>query len=162
MKNRTKGGRGRTKSGPARSSRFKFKVLLVPIDFSKSADKALAYSAALARSLGAEIRLLHVIEGTKVATESFQWIDFSNEVKAVVTPMLENLARRIQKQGIPIRTEVGQGTPYLEIVNRARRQKADMIIMGTHGRTGVQRWIMGSVAERVVRIAACPVLTIHP
>ncbi len=152
--------RKRPKAPRARPIRFK--TFLIPVDFSNPGNQAVAYGVRLAKALGAEIRLLHVIEHTKVATESFQWIDFFNQVKAVVTPMMDDLAGKVEKQGIRVRTDIRQGTAYSEIVGQAKRFRADLIVMGTHGRAGMERWLMGSVAERVVRLANCPVLTIHP
>ena len=96
-----------------------------------------------------------------MATESLQWMDSYEQVRSVVAPMLENLARRVESNGIAVQTQISRGTAYLEIEREARRMKADLIVIGTHGRTGLQRWILGSVAERVVRMAPCPVLTVR-
>ncbi len=66
------------------------------------------------------------------------------------------------KKGITVKTDIVRGTAYEEVLKQAKRHKVDLIVIGTHGRKGVQRWVMGSVAERVVRMAPCPVLSIHP
>ena len=138
------------------------RTILVPVDFSKPAEQAMNYALRLARIFGSQIRLLHVIEASTVVTDSMTWVDFYSQVKAVTQPMLENLAKTIRQAGVQVKADLVRGTAYAEIVKQARRHRVDLIVIGTHGRTGLQHLMMGSVAERVVRMAPCPVLSIHP
>ncbi len=138
------------------------KTILVPVDFSRPAEQAMNYALRLARIFGSQIRLLHVIEASTVVTDSMTWVDFYSQVKAVTQPMLENLAKTIRHAGVQVKADLVRGTAYAEIVKQAKRHRVDLIVIGTHGRTGLQHLMMGSVAERVVRMAPCPVLSIHP
>jgi nucleotide-binding universal stress UspA family protein len=89
-----------------------------------------------------------------------QVVDHYVPLKTIAQPMLEILQNRISKGGVKSSTVVTKGTPYLEIIKKARKEGTDLIVMGTHGRTGAKHVLMGSVAERVVRMAPCPVLTV--
>jgi len=133
--------------------------ILVPIDFSESSSRALAYAVAVARQFKAEVTLLHVVP------------DVSEEIRLIVSmPELQqefvqegqqNLAHEIKalgQSGVSFKPLVKKGVPYHEIVELAGVMKVDLLVMGTHGRTGLKHVLMGSTAERVVRHAPCPVL----
>jgi nucleotide-binding universal stress UspA family protein len=142
--------------------------ILVPTDFSKFSEVALTYAAALAEKFGAELFLLHVVQDLAVFIP-----DAVAVVPAPVAPV-EQLAtaarnaldRLVQEQllgQLPIHPEVREGTPFYEIIRFAREANIDLIVMGTHGHTGLVHVLLGSVTERVVRKAPCPVLTVrHP
>jgi nucleotide-binding universal stress UspA family protein len=141
--------------------------ILVPVDFSPHAERAFHYATTLAHRLGAQLSLLHVVEDPFV---SGAW---SAEVYVPNVPeLLDNVIRGAEGQlatlkesaaarGLTADTTVITGRPAHAIVERAREGGFDLIVMGTHGRTGLSHVVMGSVAERVVRRAACPVLTMH-
>jgi universal stress protein A len=145
------------------------KKILVPTDFGEAADAALTYAQALARNFGASIDVLHVVEDASARM-------FAGEVYVAVPPTLqqdiENMARKQLDQRVidndpkPISMQpvvVASNAPALTIVNYAKEMNIDLIVMGTHGRGPMAHLLMGSVAERVVRMARCPVLVVrHP
>lgn len=118
--------------------------VLVATDFSPSSDRALEVAREYARGWGARLHVLHVVPLVQ---------------DPVPQPRLDELARAAG-QGLPIQTAVVSGVPAAEIVRYAARHAIDLIVVGTHGRTGVSRTLLGSVAERVVRTSPCPVLTV--
>jgi nucleotide-binding universal stress UspA family protein len=143
------------------------KRILVPVDFSKDSLRALAYAGDLAKSFGAELRLLHVVDQTYLANAPE--FSFANPKLA---KLLEEQWQAAQAQMIRIGADLGKkrqrvrilmkgGSPAQVIADTARSSAADLIVMGTHGRTGLAHMLIGSVAERVVRIASCPVLTVR-
>lgn len=116
--------------------------ILVATDFSESAEAALGVAAQYARALHARLHLLHV--------STAEDID--------VTPLLEGAAGRVVGPDVPLTLAASGGDPAEEILRYAAHQPIDLIVVGTHGRTGVSRFLLGSVAERVVHGARCPVL----
>jgi nucleotide-binding universal stress UspA family protein len=142
--------------------------ILVPTDFSKSSSNALVYGAEFARRFGAEVHLLHVVqdlalfipEAVMLAPPMMPPIEqFVSAARAA----LERAVRELNMADVNIVPEVAEGTPFEEIVRFARDKDIDLIVMGTHGHTGLAHLFLGSVAEKVVRRAPCPVLTVrHP
>ena len=137
------------------------KHILVPVDYSHSGDSAVAYAVSLAREYEAEIHLVHVYE------QPFAYVDggFASAPIPDVTPAdLEAEEARLEQVELPpdvnCRRDFIIGTPVDELVDYAKEKEIDLVVMGTHGRTGIGRLLMGSVAEGVVRRAPCPVLTI--
>jgi nucleotide-binding universal stress UspA family protein len=135
--------------------------ILVPVDFSGHAEQALEYAIGLARKLPAHLTLLHVIhlmplgivdEGVALPPSYFQ------ELEAEVQQAMETYRQRVQKAGLEGTVLVMHGMPFQSIVDTARDQHVDLIVMGTQGRTGLAHLFLGSVAEKVVRLAPCPVL----
>jgi universal stress protein A len=135
--------------------------ILVPHDFSETSDAAVKYAVALARTFGAKLHLLHVGEKvqTDIATEFPLGLDASME--DAVRERLLKIVTPLEQKELKPEFEVRSGTPYIEILNYAKDREIDLIVMGTHGRGLVGRVVMGSVAEKIVRYAACPVLTVH-
>jgi nucleotide-binding universal stress UspA family protein len=131
--------------------------ILHPTDFSKRSEYALHLACALARDYGAELILLHVVEIPAAVYGEGVMVplpDFRAEAEARLAELRPTLPT--------VRTEhrLVEGDPASEILQAALDVHSDLIVMGTHGRTGVSRLLMGSVAEQVVRRATCPVLTI--
>jgi len=138
------------------------KSILVPVDFSESARKALQYALAFARLFKAEITLLHV--APELAEESRVTFSMPELQQELLQDAAQNLAKEIERAATPevsLKPVVKKGTPYYEIVEAAREMNADLIVIGTHGRTGLKHVFMGSTAERVVRHAPCPVLVVR-
>lgn len=135
--------------------------ILVPHDFSETSDAAVKYAVALAKSFGAKLHLLHVGERARseMATEFPLGLDESVEA-AVRERLLKILTPHEQLELKPV-FELRGGTPNVEILAYAKENDIDLIVMGTHGRGFVGHVVMGSVAEKVVRYAICPVLTVH-
>jgi nucleotide-binding universal stress UspA family protein len=139
--------------------------ILVPIDFSDKSGAALTYGIALVEQFGASLHLLHVVEAL-VAGEALLWPlgpreDIEHAIESSAWDDLRSLLSPDDQ--IRLRAEVALqwGTPFVEIVRYARAHDIDLIAMGTHGRSGVNHLLMGSVAENVVRNAPCPVLTVR-
>jgi nucleotide-binding universal stress UspA family protein len=138
------------------------KRIMVPTDFTDFSKRAMEYAKMIAKKLNADLLLVHVIEPfTYSVTDTIQVVDHYAALKAIAEPLMESLEKKALKEKLKVSTAVLRGTPYLEIIKKARQSGADMIVMGTHGRTGVTHLLMGSVAERVVRMAHCPVLTVR-
>lgn len=136
--------------------------ILVPTDFTIFSDQAVDYAAMVATRFDAKILLVHVIEPlTYSVTDTIQVVDHFVALKTIAEPILDNLQKKLLKKGLQAETIILKGNPYLEIVEKASKAGVDLIIMGTHGRTGLKHLLMGSVAERVVRLAPCPVLVVR-
>ena len=137
------------------------KNILCPVDFSESGDAAVSYATSLAKEYKAELHLVHVYE------QPFAYIDggfASAPVPAVPPADLEAEEAKLDaikpEKDVKFRRQFIVGSPADELVDYAKEQNIDMVVMGTHGRTGLKRALMGSVAEQVVRKAACPVLAL--
>jgi nucleotide-binding universal stress UspA family protein len=134
--------------------------ILVPTDFSETSDAALTYAINMAQGFGAQLYLLHVPAKTGEDLEAnFPVGQFETAVRERLDSVLsrEEITRLRPEYVLRI------GRPADEIVRYADAQNVDLIIMGTHGRSGVAHMLMGSVAEHVVRMAPCPVLLVrHP
>ncbi len=140
------------------------KSILIPTDFSTHAEKALKYAIPFARQFGAKLTLLHVIE--PVATPDFEAafpIALENEkAKEFCIGVLRQTAEKFDvKSELLEQKLVRFGRSHHEITEAARTLKVDLIIIATHGRTGLKHVFLGSTAERVVRHAPCPVLVIR-
>lgn len=137
--------------------------ILVPVDFSAPAVRAIEYAAVLAAELGATVHLLHVLEESFVSHGP--WESHPGELAERRELTVQDLSARLQVvasgfKGAKVTTEVRSGRAAREIVAVATSRGTDLIVMGTHGRTGLGRLLMGSIAEEVVRKAPCPVLTV--
>jgi len=140
--------------------------ILVPIDFSPPARAALSYAAALAQKFGSEVVLLHVVQDLAgflpdaVAVAPIA-LPPAEQLAAAVRQGLEHFVQESKLPGAPLRQEVREGVPHAEIVEFAREERFDLIVMGTHGRGGLSHMLLGSVTEKVMRTAPCPVLTVR-
>jgi universal stress protein A len=134
--------------------------ILVPIDFSADADQALEYAIALASTLQARLTLLHVLLTVPPWSEGARGLpeDYLRKLVAEVQQGLATRQQRVQDAGLEGHSLLVYGVPFQGILDTAQEQKVDLIIMSTHGRTGLKHALLGSVAEKVVRLAPCPVL----
>jgi nucleotide-binding universal stress UspA family protein len=135
--------------------------ILVPLDFSETTDQALAYAIAFTRPLQARLTLLHVLQIPPLTLEDGATAlsgTYLEDLETEAQHLLEASLAHVQRAGLQGDCLLVQGTPTPVIVDTASVQEVDLIIMGTHGRTGLTHVLMGSVAERVVREAPCPVL----
>lgn len=141
--------------------------ILVPVDFSPHAQRAFGYATALARRLGARLTLVHVVEDpfTTGAWGAEVYIpdvgELLQNLTAAAERQLTSLKDGAATQGVTVKTTVITGRPAQSIIEHAASEGCDLIVMGTHGRTGLSHVVMGSVAERVLRRAPCPVLTVR-
>ncbi|MFK7817340.1 MAG: universal stress protein [Planctomycetaceae bacterium] len=146
---------------------MQLKKILVPTDFSDFSKPAFDYAAALAARFDSELHLFHVLADPTmhihdptlismgaVYERAHEWREITQaELKKVVGDW---------DNGVPVVCEAANGPPFVEIVRYAKENDIDLIVIGTHGRTGLKHVLIGSVAERVVRKSPCPVLTVRP
>jgi nucleotide-binding universal stress UspA family protein len=141
------------------------KRILVPTDFSDQGKTALMYAVAFADQFGAAVDLLHVLEPVPPGA-LLSYISLSELKKSMqedAEKNLEELHAEWEGYAFPVNRIVVEGYPFVEIIKHAKTHNVDMIIMGTHGRGAIAHMLLGSVAEKIVRKAPCPVLTVrHP
>jgi nucleotide-binding universal stress UspA family protein len=142
------------------------RTILHPTDFSPEAAAAEAEAVRLARALDADLVLLHVSVETPLYSETpFGAADlekiYASQARWVEDRLTER-TQRLQREGVRVRWVRRVGVPYEEIVRAAKDERATYIVIGTHGRGGFERLMLGSVADRVVRAATCPVITVRP
>lgn len=140
------------------------KRILCPVDFSATSNDAARYALELAGALGAELELLHVHhvplhESDANAPKSVD--DLAPELRKHLLAQLQGCKQALGPAAANVRTTLVVGVPYIAIDEAARRSNADLIVMGTTGRTGLARVLLGSVTERVLRLADRPVLTVR-
>jgi nucleotide-binding universal stress UspA family protein len=139
------------------------KKILSPVDFSETSEAALRYAIDLASRLGAKIEVVHAFSPPSFALPDGAIIaqpGYLAEVSNELQKSLDELVRRYSGRGVPLEGKLVEGIPASEITRLAEEDEASMIVMGTHGRTGLKHFLLGSVAERVVRTAKVPVLTV--
>ena len=147
-----------------------WKTILVPHDFSSSANHAAALARDEAKHHGGTIILLHIVElphqlpaDAAIVSSEGGTVTMRDFAMGSAQAHLTDLAARLAKDGVTATTQVRVGSPVDEINRFADEAKVDLIVMGTHGHTGVRAWLAGSVTEKVVRTAKVPVLTVrHP
>ena len=140
--------------------------ILVPTDFSPASDIALQYAIDLGERLGSQIHLLHVIDGANVAAAypDGLYIEIPSLRERLIqesTDQLRKAAGRCEAAGLMTTFEVVVGSPARAIAKTATSRASGLIVMGTHGRGAIAHLLLGSVAEQVVRIAPCAVLTVR-
>lgn len=141
------------------------KRIVCPVDFSDASAKATTYAAELARQLGAELHLLHVLPTVAYAMVAESYTvkpDLVRELKQEVKQRVEDLRASLASDTLKVEASMVEGVPYKAIHEAAHKLNADLLVMGTHGRTGFAHLLLGSVTERVVRTSTIPVLTVHP
>jgi nucleotide-binding universal stress UspA family protein len=142
-----------------------FYRIVAPTDFSSCAEEAWAMAQRLATAFAAEVVLVHVLVETPRFSEGLTAPRRVREVYAEARNWVERemdaWLDRARAAGIEARAVIRTGVPYREIVDAATDERADLIVMGTHGRGGINRALLGSVADRVIRLAPCPVLTVR-
>ena len=135
-------------------------------DFSAEAEAAEAVAVRLARQLAGELVLVHVATETPLYGEHVFGMEEVTRVYETqarwAEDRLTDRADALTKDGVPTRWRRRVGTVHEEICNVAREEAAEYIVIGTHGRSGLERLMLGSVADRVVRTAPCPVITVRP
>jgi nucleotide-binding universal stress UspA family protein len=140
--------------------------ILAPTDLSELSKQGLQTALGLAETFGAKLLLLHVVEPPPYQVEGLL-------PSQLGTTLLDDLERQASKElaqmlsdkhgsQVEVMQRVVVGIPYRKIVEVAEEEKSDLIVMTTHGRTGLSHLVMGSVAEKIVRTASCPVLTLRP
>jgi universal stress protein A len=148
------------------------RTILVPFDFSEPATRALGWGRTLAERFGSALHLLHVVPNPNAPAA---YLPFAGEMPAAfyvpagavesymkeADDQLERVLSSADREAFRARAFVVAGDARMEILEHAAQERVDLIVMGTHGRTGASHLLLGSVAERVVRAAPCPVLTVR-
>jgi len=144
--------------------KFKFRKILCAVDFSDTSDYALQYAASLADALGAHLEVLHVMDMPYVPSSSVAVTEdigkLAEHIKRECEERLKALVEKYCEKRALVRCRVVTGTAFLEIIRAAKDGKADLVVVGTRGRSGLKYIFLGSVAEKVVRKAPCPVLAV--
>ena len=145
---------------------MQFRHILAPTDFSDYSKKAVASALELAKTFSARLTALHVMELPPYPIEGYVPLSvsssFMDDMERQATQDLEQLLPDAATAGVEVVRLVAVGTPYRRIIEIAEAEQVDLIVMATAGRTGFSHLVMGSIAERVVRTATCPVLTLRP
>lgn len=140
--------------------------ILVPVDFSEHSARALDCAKTLAQKFGASLHLLTVVPDPFVLPDPGPWYvplpeSYAEGLGQDAESHLRGLLTTAEQTQLRAKSAVAFGDPYREILDYVKRASIDLIVMGTHGRGGVAHALMGSVAEKVVRTAPCPVLTVR-
>jgi nucleotide-binding universal stress UspA family protein len=142
------------------------KKILVPTDFSVGSEVALRYARELATAFQAQLHILHVLEDPipYTSVEAFAVpVQFYQDLEKSVRQRMEQVLDAEDRQKFDAQLTTEQGSPFVQIIKYAKANEMDLIVMGTHGRGPIAHMLLGSVAEKVVRKAPCPVLTVrHP
>lgn len=143
------------------------KRILVPTDFSEYSENALKYGCALSEKFGSALHLMHVLQDlvAMVPEPGLAFPapgDYMQDLQASAEKALHQLPKEGWAVGGEVVRAVRQGPPFVEIVRYAKENDIDLIVIGTHGRSGLAHILLGSVAEKIVRKSPCPVLTVRP
>jgi len=144
----------------------RFQRILCPTDFSSFAGRALDHAALIARLDASELEVLHVFPIVMPVPNDVTYtptiVRLDDRMRRELGEQLRQFVQASPVTGVPTRDFLGEGDPANGILERARTWQADLIVMGTHGLRGFDRWILGSVTQRILRKATCPVLTVPP
>lgn len=144
---------------------MQIKTILFPTDFSQGARAAMDYAISLAQDYKAKLILLYVIQDISIAEwyipSSISAADLVEDMQKSADREMERWASETGAKATSVEKMVVRGVPFVEIIRTAKEKNADLIVIGTHGRTGIDHMLFGSTAEKVVRKAPCPVLTVR-
>ena len=142
-------------------NKIEFGKILFPTDFSESAENASNYAISMAEKFGSKVFAVHVVEPFTYTSDL--GIDMGNQfqvMEATAKRFLEEAVTSIREKNIDVEGILLTGEPFVEIIKFAKQEQVNLIIMATHGRSGIEHILLGSTAEKVVRKSPCPVLTI--
>ncbi len=144
---------------------MQIKNILFPTDFSQGARAAMDHAVSLARDYNAKLILLYVIQDISIAEwyipSSLSVTDLIEDMQKSAWKEMDKWSEEVSAQVKDVEKLVVRGVPFVEIIRTAKEKGADLVIIGTHGRTGIDHMLFGSTAEKVVRKAPCPVLTVR-
>jgi nucleotide-binding universal stress UspA family protein len=139
-----------------------YERILLPLDGSAQAEQALSHAAALAAQFKSELIILRVLPPLQDHGTLRKAGERAEQISAgIAQEYLERVADSVRDQGTPVQVAIAEGRPYFEIVNFAEENSIDLIVMTTRGQSGLSRWLLGSVADRVTRGATVPVLLVQ-
>lgn len=142
-----------------------FKKIVCPVDFSEFTDEILTYAVTIAKLFESELHLIHVIPNLNYFTpyESFltpeNLVAIERNIEGEVEKDFDKITKKLD---FPFTRIIKTGVTFVEIIDYIKDQGIDLVVMGTHGRSGIEHILIGSVAEKVVRKSPCPVLTVRP
>lgn len=142
---------------------LEIRTVVCAVDFSEISEHALAYAVRLAEKFSAQLQVVHVCHPPTLLINDTDVIlppDFHEDYRAAMQQRMDALIGTYRDSGLPIQGQLREGAPQDEIVAFARERGADLVVLGTHGHRGLTHLLLGSVAERVVRNAHIPVLTV--
>ncbi len=135
--------------------------ILCPIDFSAPSRNALRYANEFAKAMNAKITVMHVIPPQPIAADvNVPYVPLEIELEKNAKEDLERIVKEEVQEGVVVEQVMAFGLPSDCVIAQAQKENVDLIILGTHGRTGISRLLMGSTAENVIRHAGCPVLVV--
>jgi nucleotide-binding universal stress UspA family protein len=144
---------------------MQIKTILFPTDYSNGARAAMDHAISLAKDYQAKLILLYVIQDISIAEwyipSSISAGELIEDMQKSAWQEMDKWFAEVSKQVNDVEKMVVRGVPFVEIIQTAKERNADLIVIGTHGRTGIDHMLFGSTAEKVVRKAACPVLTVR-
>lgn len=144
---------------------MQIKTILFPTDFSQGARAAMDYAISLAQDYKAKLILLYVIQDISIAEwyipSSISAADLVADMQKSASKEMEKWAAEAGGKAPGVESLIQRGVPFVEIIRTAKERKADLLVIGTHGRTGIDHMLFGSTAEKVVRKSPCPVLTVR-
>jgi nucleotide-binding universal stress UspA family protein len=137
--------------------------ILVAHDLHESSEAALAYAMALARAVGARVTVLHAYETHSMGYPEVLVLatDYIRQIGVVAREKLDAVVARARDPRVAVEGELREGRPWEQVDAVARERQVDLVVVGSHGRRGLPRALLGSVAEKVVRTAPCPVLVVR-
>jgi len=144
---------------------MQIKTILFPTDFSQGARAAMDHAISLAKDYQCKLILLYVIQDISIAEwyipSSLSAADLMEDMQKSASHEMDKWGAEVSQTVKDVEKMVVRGVPFVEIIKTAKERQADLIVIGTHGRTGIDHMLFGSTAEKVVRKAACPVLTVR-
>jgi len=142
------------------------RIILVPTDGSDYSRYATAYAGRLATALGARILLVSVVNVTAGIYDAYSEVpaplQIEEALREQVSRALDKETARLREQGVEVQSLLRMGDVLQEILEAIRTQAVDLVVIGTHGRKGLSRFLLGSTTEKLVRSSPCPVLTVRP
>jgi universal stress protein A len=142
-----------------------FNKIVCPVDFSEFTDEIIEYGVSIAKKFDSELYLLHVIPNLNYFTPYESFLTPENLVtmeRSIEKEIDKDFQKTIKKIDMPVKQAVKTGVTFVEILDYIKTEKIDLVVMGTHGRSGFEHILLGSVAEKIIRRSPCPVLTVRP
>jgi nucleotide-binding universal stress UspA family protein len=143
---------------------LKFEKILVPVDFSPHSDKAVEAAVELAKAFGGEVHLIHAYSMPVAMVGPYDYqipANILGDLRDSAARRVDQEAKKLADAGVKANALIAEGVPTQVIADAAEQIGADLIVMGTRGLTGLKHAVLGSVTERTIRHAPCPVLTVH-